>query len=213
MRATRRALELEAFETDPWAADAILKVELMPAEIWIPCHGKGGLERAIHGANFCPAAVVTSDVFDWSTLFANVRQPKHVGDFLTDDWRPFRGSEFGVFINPPFSKACEFVDRAIELGARKVLCFQRYSWREGLGRRDWWEKRPPARVWLCGSRATCWRFDIPEQCLGERCGKGKSTGSTRCRKCMAGTTVAHAWFVWERSHRGIEALGTIWREA
>jgi hypothetical protein len=109
MRATRRALELEAFETDPWAADAILRVELMPARIWIPCHGKGGLQRAVLDSALSPIAVITSDVFDWTTLFANVRQPNHVGDFLTDDWRPFGANEFGVLINPPFSEACMLV--------------------------------------------------------------------------------------------------------
>jgi len=97
-------------------------------------------------------------------------------------------------MNPPFSKACAFVDKARTLGARKVVCFQRQAWRESDTRRAWWEANPPARVWVCGNRATCWLVTVPPEERG------------------SGTPVAHAWYVWERGHRGAELMGAIWKE-
>ena len=35
--------------------------------------------------------------------------------------------DYTIFMNPPFSKAVEFVEKAIALGARKIVCFQRFA--------------------------------------------------------------------------------------
>ncbi len=59
-----------------------------------------------------------------------------------------RASEdpFTVFINPPFQRAVEFVERSLDLGARKVIAFQRMAWWEFKARRDFWQRRPPNPV-------------------------------------------------------------------
>ena len=103
-----------------------------------------------------------------------------------------------VFMNPPFSLACEFVDHARMMGARKIICFQRYAWREGAldgqsKRGTWWEKNPPARIWLCGDRAQCLRFDLRGQNIPK-------------------PPTAHAWFVWERGHRGAEITRGLYKK-
>lgn len=98
-----------------------------------------------------------------------------------------------VFMNPPFSLACEFIEKAFELGARKVVVFQRFAWWESKRRKDFWDKHQPNRVYICGDRAACWRGDIPEE---ER----KSSSPT-----------AHAWFVWEPEHPSGTVLGHIWK--
>jgi hypothetical protein len=81
-------------------------------------------------------------------------------------------------MNPPFSKACDFVTKAFDLGADKVLCFQRKAWRESNKRRAFWAKYPPKRIFVCGERATCWRHDI----------------SLEEREARGGTPTPHAWF-------------------
>lgn len=184
-----QAKAAEAWETDPWVAREILRVELLSELVWDPCCGTGILSRAAREAGY---TVYASDLYDWG--FAEADTIGH--DFLTHDrlWMP-PGTEFSVFMNPPFSLATEFVDRAFELGARKVLCFQRQAWRESDERADWWAARPPARVWVCGSRATCWLFTIPPE---ER----KSSQRDK----------PFAVYVWERGHRGAEIGGAIYKD-
>ena len=96
-------------------------------------------------------------------------------------------------MNPPFSKATEFVEKSFELGFRKIVCFQRFSWWESQKRREFWEKHPPDRVYICGDRASCWRHDIPESERG------------------SSTPTAHAWFVWEKGSPPGTLLGHIYK--
>ncbi len=185
---TAVAKELECFETDPWAAEAILRHEILTPAVWDPCCGTGVLSEAAQQAG---CAVIATDIFDWSY------EPALDGnrDFLAALHSPFDpGIEFSVFMNPPFSLACEFVDKAFELGARKVVCFQRFPWFSSRERREFWERRRAARAYVCGDRATCWRFDIP---LEER---GVDTPTT------------HAWYVWEQGHPSGPLMGHVWRD-
>ena len=102
-----------------------------------------------------------------------------------------------VIMNPPFSLAEDFVLKAQALGARKIICFQRQAWRESATRREFWEQNSPARVWVCGARATCWRFDL----LGtEKAEKG-------------GSPTSNAWYVWEKGHKGAEVTSAIYPRA
>ncbi|KAA5604042.1 hypothetical protein F1188_17780 [Roseospira marina] len=201
---TAQAVAAECYETPDWAARRVLEVEILTRRVLDPCCGTGILSRAARAAGY---DVGSLDLHRWG-------YPDQHGqaDFLADPpawiaWPMFREtpaylrhnmplplSGVSVFMNPPFSQATGFVDRAFALGARKVLCFQRLAWRESQTRRAWWDARPPARIWLCGDRALCWRFDIPPEAR---------TG---------GSPTAHAWFVWEQGHRGLEAVATIWKD-
>ncbi|TCS62566.1 type I restriction-modification system subunit M [Varunaivibrio sulfuroxidans] len=183
-----QAAAAEAWETPRWAIAAILDVEIMTAAILDPCCGAGALTVAAEDYGY---EVLAMDLYDWGF------SARTGVDFLTlktaDLPERFQGGDFTVLMNPPFSRACEFVDRAHALGARKIVCFQRLAWRESGRRRAWWDARPPARVWLCGDRAHTWLFTIPPQ---DRKG---------------GRFMPTAWFVWERGHKGAEIGGTIWR--
>jgi hypothetical protein len=204
---------LDAFEADPWTIPAVLDGELMTDLVIDPCCGTGLLaaEAETRGHD-----VLTFDVHDWSQHF-DCRPPGRILNFLQDDVDLPAGRKFTVLVNPPFPTATKFVDRAMELGARKVICFQRWSWRGSKGRRKWWGNNPPARIWLCTERATCWRFDIPKSCIapGTRPNKPgkKRHPDFACRKCMAGTPTDHAWFVWEQGHPGNQVICELMRPA
>lgn len=181
------ATKLEGFETPLWTAEAILDVELMTPRVIDPCTGFGMLANVARSQGH---TVTTIDVHVWDEN----NPPDLVQDFLSyyDDL-----SDATVFMNPPFSKACQFVDHCFMLNARKIICFQRYAWREGAlngttKRGAWWEHRPPARTWVCGDRAQCLRFDLRGQKLSS-------------------PPTAHAWFVWERGHRGAEITRGLYR--
>jgi hypothetical protein len=196
---TKLCKELEHFVTPEWAVEAILKREILTPMVFDPCMGCGVLVRAARTAGYC---VEGMDIYQWGGV-------QFVADFLALT----RGSGEGqidlegytVFMNPPFSKACEFVEKAFELGARKVVCFQRFAWRESGGRKDFWTKYPPNRIYICGDRADCWRYDLhllpKEKRINPKSGK-----------VMAGTPTAHAWFVFERGQPQGTLLGHIYKE-
>lgn len=174
------AKRFEHYETPEWAVRQILNKEILTKNVVDPCTGTGILADVarVYGYN-----VAAYDIYDWGYEDLN-----ELVDFLSltfDSARAFRaGGEYTILMNPPFSKACKFVEKAFELGARKVVCFQRLSWLESQGRKDFWKKYSPNRVYVCGNRATCWLHSIDSRERGER-------GSS---------TTAHAWFVFEPSH-------------
>lgn len=184
--------KLEHWETPEWAAKAILSKEILSGQVYDPCVGIGVIAHAVNDAGH---GVIASDIHDWG-YNATYQQ-----DFLTvgRDAQFFSGlrGQTAIF-NPPFSVSEKFVDKAFELGARKVVCFQKFSWYEGSydtgkKRGQWWEARRPSRIWICGDRADCWRHDIP---------KHKRTSST---------PTAYAWFVWERGHAPAAITGHIYK--
>ncbi|WP_299440217.1 hypothetical protein [uncultured Rhodospira sp.] len=181
----QQARAAECYETPAWAAARILDVEILTPCVWDPCCGTGVLSEAATAAGY---AVLSTDLHDWGYDGQSGEK-----NFLRLTEPPSE-EPFSVFMNPPFRLACEFVDHAAALGARKIVCFQRFAWRESRERREWWLRRPPARIWLCGDRATCWLFSIPPE---ERGGN---------------VPIPHAWYVWERGHRGLEAIHTLWRD-
>lgn len=176
------AVLAEAYETPRWAADAILEKELMTATVVDPCAGKGVLLDAARAAGY---DAVGYDKFDWG------RPDIAIKDFFKMDRDLIM--DHTVFMNPPFSKSEDFVIRAIKAKARKIVCFQRFAWWESAKREKFWNEHPPNRVYICGNRASCWRFDIPRE------------------QRASSTTTAHAWFVWERGHPAGTIMGHVYK--
>jgi len=178
-----KAIEFEHYVTPQWAIDRILEKETLTQHIVDPCCGTGVMTAAARKAGYSP---IPYDIHDWGFFGTRLK------DFLDMDAFPFRNTS--VFMNPPFSKAVEFVEKSIELGAKKIVCFQRFAWFESKGRQDFWDKHPPQRIYLCGQRATCWRYDLHEE-----------------NKDKAGTPTAHAWFVWEKGQHNGTVLDRIYK--
>jgi hypothetical protein len=183
----------EHYETPRWAVDAILEKEMLSHFVVDPCAGTGVLSEAAknRGHNVIPI-----DIYDWG--YDNTR----VDDFLS--MSGLGSDNFSVLMNPPFSKACEFVEKSFEIGAKKVVCFQRFAWWESRARRAFWNYFPPSKVYICGDRAHCWLHGLKENEKGQKL-------HPETNKAMAGTTTAHAWFVFERDATGGTLLGHIWR--
>jgi hypothetical protein len=207
--------KMEAFETERWAVDGILDRELTTVHVLDPCAGLGMIARCCADRGL---RVIAMDAVDWEAyLPARMRfSPMYIGDFLSVE-TALQLRDYTVVMNPPFSLAEAFVEKAMALGARKVICFQRQAWRESNGRRSWWEKNPPARVWVCGARATCWRFDLLEcqdpegfdHCANAK-RRGKRLETQGCSRCLGGVPTSNAWYVWERGHKGAEVTSAIY---
>ncbi len=183
---TQHCKDLEHFETPEWAAYKILRREILTEQVLDPCCGKGVLAQFALYAGY---NVETNDIYPWVNGIDSIQ------DFLSPNYKPLYNGvhPFTVFMNPPFSLADKFVDKSFELGARKVVCFQRLAWWESQKRREFWEKTPPNRVYICGDRADCWRHDIPVD------KRGSSTPTT------------HAWFVWEQGQPKGTLTSHIWK--
>ena len=206
---TQKCKEAEFFETPEWAARRILDFELLTDRVFDPCAGRGVLGKALQDANYL---VHEADLNAWPGAHNGILSGH---DFLAD-WEEIAENwghliddpdGFSVVMNPPFSKAVEFVTRALEMGARKVMMFQRLAFLESHARSEFFKELPPARIWLCGDRATCWRGDMPDEDIldadGEVLMKGKKGRSS---------PTPHAWFVWERGHNGIMAQHHLYKE-
>jgi hypothetical protein len=172
--ARRRAAPdaLDYFPTPPWATRAFFR-HVLPAlnievvgSIWEPACGGGHMAAVIAESS---SPVIASDIFDYGYGTA-----PH--DFLYDD--PLTTPDW-IITNPPFSIACEFTLRALELASTGVAMLVRTQWIEGVGRYEkLFRDRPPTlyapfveRVPIVKGR---WDPD-------------------------ASTATSYAWFVWCRS--------------
>lgn len=203
---TKACKEAEFFETDEWAARGIFKAELMTPKIIDPCAGRGVLGSAARQAGYSDLLEV--DLNHWPGAACTIKPginwltDKELHRDIRQNW-----TDATVLMNPPFSKACEFVEMAQKLGARKIVMFQRLSFLESSVRRPFFRDNPPARVWLCGDRALCWRGDVPAEDILNEKGEVEVKG-----KKGRSTPTAHAWFVWERAHRGVMTISHIYKD-
>jgi len=182
---TTKAKKAECFLTPWWAVDAILNVELMTRRVIDPCCGEGIMSEVASEHGYTDIA--SSDKYDWGFGEWGV-------DFLGG--LPYSVRGHTILMNPPFSLATQFIERARELGARKIICFQRFAWWESQGREEFWANNRPNRIHVCADRASCKRIDIsPEEWKG-----------------MGGTSTAHAWFVWEEGQPTGPILGRLLRK-
>jgi hypothetical protein len=166
---------LDYFPTPPWATRAFFQ-RVLPGlgietidRVWEPACGEGHMAATI--SEFVPC-VVASDIFSYGYGTA-----PH--DFLHD--APLTAADF-IMTNPPFSIACEFTLRALELAAEGVAMLVRTQWIEGVGRYEkLFRDRPPTlyapfveRVPMVKGR---WDPD-------------------------ASTATSYAWFVWWKKASG-----------
>ena len=167
---------LDYFPTPPWTTRALFR-HVLPAlgieaigRVWEPACGEGHMAAVI--AEFARGPVVASDVFSYGYGTA-----PH--DFLHD--APLTVADW-IITNPPFSIACEFTLRALDLAADGVAMLVRTQWIEGAGRfAKLFRDRPPALYGPFVER-------VPMV-------KGRWDPD-------ASTATAYAWFVWCRQAAG-----------
>lgn len=92
---------------------------------------------------------------------------------------------FDIITNPPYSKAQEFVEHALDISSDgcKVAMFLKIQFLEGKSRRALFDKHPPKTVYV-------------------------STGRLRCamngdfEKYAKSNAVCYAWYVWVKGYTG-----------
>ena len=101
-------------------------------------------------------------------------------DFLTqtDKWGGC------IITNPPYKYALEFIKHSLDLvnQGEKVAMFLRLQFLEGKTRKEFFQNNPPKTIYVSSSRLKCAKDAKFEE--------------------MTGSTVAFAWFVWEKGYKG-----------
>lgn len=173
----------DLYETPPEATRALLRVENLPEIIWEPACGRGAMVNVLRAAGH---KVYATDLVDYGCQDSEARI-----DFLMEHSAP---TYIGAIVtNPPFKLGGEFVSHALTL-APKVIMLLRLAFLEGIGRGRILDGGSLARVHVFRNR-------LP------RMHRDGWTGP------QASSSIAFAWFVWDRAHAGPTELHRLSWEA
>lgn len=157
------------YATDPLAVKLLLEQENFTDTVWECACGKGHIVTALveHGH-----WVISTDIVDRGCGY-------YVKDFF-DHKDPIR---IDIITNPPYNKAQEFVEHALEIAQDgvKIAMFLKLTFLEGKKRKRLFESSPPRTVYVLSSRLDC----------------SKSGNFDDCSHA-----VSYAWFVWEKGYKG-----------
>lgn len=163
------------YATDPIAANLLLQIEDIPLNkpIWECAAGEKHLSHVFEEHGY---TVRSSDIISRTDGVETV-------DFLSchETW------EGTIITNPPYNKALEFVQKALDTvtDGNKVIMFLKLLFLEGKKRKDFFEKNPPKTVWVSSSRITC-----------------AKNGDFEKMFAGGGGAVAYCWYVWEKGYKG-----------
>jgi hypothetical protein len=164
------------YATEPKAAHLLMDVETFSPLVWECACGEGHLAREFEAAGY---HVYASDLIN--------RGYGSQQDFLTSVAPPLPG--FDIITNPPYSKAAEFVDHAMDIidPGHKVAMFLKIQFLEGKSRRELFTRWPPKTVYVSSARLVCAKNGDFE-------------------KYAKSTAICYAWYVWEKGYTGETVL-------
>jgi hypothetical protein len=170
----------DLYETAPVAVHALLRAEQLPQRIWECACGPGSIARVLRA---CGHEVYASDLIDYDSPDQNATGV----DFLLEHRTP-DGVE-AILTNPPYKLAAQFVEHALVLCPRVYMLLP-LTFLEGQRRSSILESGTLARIHVFRNR-------LPRM---HRAGWGGP---------RATSTVAFAWFVWNRAYRGQAVIDRI----
>jgi hypothetical protein len=169
----------DLYETPDVATIALLKAEKLPHFIWEPACGPGAIVRVLRAHGHY---VWATDLVDYGC------QDSESGcDFLM--MRQTRVDVEAIVTNPPYKLGKEFVEHALHMAPR-VYMLLRLGFLESQRRSSILDDGHLARVHVFRRRLPMMHrngWDGPK----------------------AGSAIAYAWFVWDRSHKGPAAIDRI----
>lgn len=168
----RERVENDYYATPVESTKALLEVEKILYPVLEPACGEGHIAKLL-----TEGSVIASDLIE--------RGYGHGGiDFLTNDF--FVRKIETIITNPPFNLFQEFAERALKIANSKVILFGKLQALEGKKRATFMQNSPLKIVYVFKSRQNPLRNGSP---VDEN---GKPWAST----------MAFAWFVWEKGYIG-----------
>lgn len=156
------------YATEPKAARLLLDVETFSPAIWECACGEGHLAREFSAAGyFVYASDLINRGYGVQKDFLKASSPPH----------PI----FDIITNPPYAKASEFVQHALDISAdgRKVAMFLKLQFLEGKARRELFRRYPPKIVYVSSGRLHC-------------------AMNGDFQRYASANAVCYAWFVWQK---------------
>jgi len=160
------------YATHSDSTKALLKVESIVYPALEPACGEGHISKLLAGD------VTSIDLIDRGFGTGGI-------DFLT--WQPDRQYQ-DVITNPPFSLFLQFLDKSLQVASHRVYLFGKLVALEGQKRATFLEGSPLKYVYV---------FKARQQPLSNGNPIDPKTG-----KKWASSTMAFAWFVWEKEYEG-----------
>ena len=152
---------------------ALLEVEEIIYPALEPACGEGHISKLLNGD------VTNTDLIQRG--YADYTQ-----DFLENNYTD--GEFKTVITNPPFNLFTEFVEEALRVASNKVIMFGKLQALEGKKRATYLEKTPLKYVYVFKSRQQPLR-------------NGSDIDPISGKK-WASSTMAFAWFVWDKEYKG-----------
>lgn len=178
--------EWDFYATDPIATKALMNKIKFNGLIWEPACGQGHMVKPIVDAGY--------EVYESDIIYRGFGKEENFPlDFLKDPIpKEIKDRPFDIITNPPYAKAKEFIESAIEKlnsqkpaswwPKRKIAMFLKVTFLEGQKRYELFKKYPPKEIIVFPSRIKC-----------ARNGNFEGVGSS---------AVAYSWWIWEEGHEG-----------
>jgi hypothetical protein len=182
----------DLYETPPEAVRALLEVEQFKGPIWEPACGPGAIVRVLRDLGL---HVVASDIDDYGCPDSKSRI-----DFLMEQQIP-QGIE-ALITNPPYSLADEFARHALDLGVPRIALLLKTIYISGQRERS--RGIGASDILDAGRLAEFLPFANRLPVMHRHGWEGKKIESS---------SVDHAWFVWDQSHRGDTICRRLWWRA
>jgi hypothetical protein len=176
---TRGRVKDDYYATHPDSTKALLLVEEILYPALEPACGEGHISKLLDGD------VTSNDLENRGYGCGGI-------NFLT--WQPDK--EYKTIItNPPFSLFTEFMDKSLEITTHKVILFGKLQALEGKKRANKMSKTPLKIVYV---------FKARQQPL-----RNGSEIDPLSNKPWASSTMAFAWYVWDKEYKGKPTIGWI----
>jgi len=174
---TRGRVDNDYYATHPDSTTALLGVEEIIYPAWEPACGEGHIAKLLGKETF-------------ATDLINREYGDGIWDFLTGLHPNPTSPDFPqtIITNPPFNLFQEFAEQALKITKNKVIMFGKLQALEGKKRATFMQNSPLKTVYVFKSR---------QQPLRNGSEIDELTG-----KKMNSSTMAFAWFVWEKGYVG-----------
>jgi adenine-specific DNA methylase len=156
------------YPTPPHVTEALLNVEGFSGNILEPACGQGHISKVLEAHGY---EVKSSDLFEYGYGECG-------NDFL---FFPQANSFDNVITNPPYSRAKEFVEVALNVSRHKVAMLLKLSFLEGVTRQQFFKETPFKKIYVFSRRISLTRL-----------------GEPMINKGM----ITFAWFIWDKRHKG-----------
>ena len=170
--------EYDYYATPLDATSDILDREKLEGNILEPSAGQGHIVTVLK-TYYPEAEIVATDLIERLNDY-NIQSGV---DFLTYNYdRKFDN----IVMNPPFSIAKEFCERALMMANKRVFAFLKINFLEGVGRQEFFKSSPLHYIYVFSRRVS------PLKNGTEKNESGKDWHSTMC----------FAWFIWDIGYEG-----------